>query len=178
MLIGCRIRPLDESSNAVPEGHVGEIFSHTPWCFDGYWKLPEKTAEAFRGDYLSVGDMARRDEECFYYLVDRKTNMIISGSENVYPSEVENLLGAQPMVKDVAVIGRPDAKWGEAMHAVIVLREDAIATERKILEWCVDRIAGYKRPRSVSFLPEPDMPRTATGKILHRVLRERLSRQG
>jgi fatty-acyl-CoA synthase len=178
-LIGCRqIRLLDESGNAVPEGHVGEIFSHTPWCFDGYWKLPEKTAEAFRGDHLSVGDMARRDEEGFYNHVDRKTNMIISGGENVYPSEVENLLGAHPKVKDVAVIGRPDAKWGEAVHAVIVLRDDATATEREILKWCVDRIAAYKRPRSVSFLPETDMPRTATGKILHRVLRDRLSRQG
>ena len=178
-LIGChQIRLLDESGNAVPEGHVGEIFSHTPWCFDGYWKLPEKTAEAFRGDYLSVGDMGRRDEDGFYYLVDRKTNMIISGGENVYPSEVENLLGAHPKVKDVAVIARPDAKWGESVHAVIVLRDDANATEREILEWCVDRIAGYKRPRSVSFLPQSDMPRTATGKILHRVLRDRLSGEG
>jgi acyl-CoA synthetase (AMP-forming)/AMP-acid ligase II len=177
-LIGCRqIRLLDESGNAVPEGQVGEIFSHTPWCFDGYWKLPEKTAEAFRGDYLSVGDMARRDEDGFYYLVDRKTNMIISGGENVYPSEVENVLGAHPKVKDVAVIGRPDAKWGETVHAVVVLRDDARATEREILEWCLDRIAGYKRPRSVSFLSQSDMPRTATGKILHRVLRDRLSGQ-
>ena len=122
-LIGCgRMKLLDEAGNEVPEGAVGEIYSHTPWCFDGYWKLPEKTAEAFRGPYLSVGDMARRDEEGFYYLVDRKNNMIISGGENVYPSEVENLLGAHPKVRDVAVIGRPDAKWGETVHAVIVLR--------------------------------------------------------
>ncbi len=100
--------------------------------------------------------------------------MIISGGENIYPSEVENLLGAHPKVKDVAVIGKPDAKWGEAVHAVLVLREGATASEREILDWCVDRIAGYKRPRSIAFIADEDMPRTATGKILHRVLKERL----
>ena len=173
-LIGCgRMKLLDEAGNEVPEGAVGEIYSHTPWCFEGYWKLPEKTAEAFRGRHLSVGDMARRDEEGFYYLVDRKNNMIISGGENVYPSEVENLLGAHAKIRDVAVIGRPDAKWGETVHAVVVLQDGATATEREILEWCADKIAGYKRPRSVAFIRDEDMPRTATGKILHRVLRDR-----
>lgn len=168
-----RIKLLDESGNEVPEGQVGEIYSRTPWCFEGYWKLPEKTAEAFRGAHLSVGDLARRDEEGFYYLVDRKNNMIISGGENVYPSEVENVLGSHAKVKDVAVIGRPDAKWGESVHAVIVLRDGTTATEREILDWCAHKIAGYKRPKSVSFIKDEDMPRTATGKILHRVLRER-----
>ena len=110
----------------------------------------------------------RRDEEGFYYLVDRKKDMIISGGENLYQSEVENLLGAHPKVKDVAVIGRPDATWGETVHAVIVLRNGAVATEREILDWCIDRIAGYKRPRS----------RTATGKIQHRILRDRISAPG
>ena len=169
-----RIKLLDEAGNEVADGEVGELYSRTPWCFDGYWKMPDKTAEAFRGPYLSVGDMARRDAEGYYWLVDRKKNMIISGGENIYPSEVENLLGAHPKVKDVAVIGRPDAKWGEAVHAVIVLREGAAASEREILEWCADKIAGYKRPRSVAFIADEDMPRTATGKILHRVLKERL----
>ena len=169
-----RIKLLDEAGNEVADGEVGELHSRTPWCFDGYWKMPDKTAEAFRGPYLSVGDMARRDAQGYYWLVDRKKNMIISGGENIYPSEVENLLGAHPKVKDVAVIGRPDAKWGEAVHAVIVLREGAAASEREILEWCADKIAGYKRPRSVAFIADEDMPRTATGKILHRVLKERL----
>jgi fatty-acyl-CoA synthase len=174
-LVGCRrMKLLDESGNEVPEGAVGEIYSHTPWCFDGYWKLPEKTSEAFRGPYLSVGDMARRDEEGFYYLVDRKNNMIISGGENVYPSEVENLLGAHAKIRDVAVIGKPDAKWGETVHAVVVLQDGATVTEREILDWCSDKIAGYKRPRSVAFIRDEDMPRTATGKILHRVLRDRI----
>ena len=118
--------------------------------------------------------MARRDEHGFIHLVDRKSNMIISGGENVYPSEVENLLGRYPGVKDVAVVGVPHAKWGEAVHAVIVMHDGATASESAVLEWCRDKIAGYKRPRAVTFIAEVEMPRTATGKILHRVLRERL----
>jgi acyl-CoA synthetase (AMP-forming)/AMP-acid ligase II len=117
--------------------------------------------------------MARRDEEGYYYLADRKSNMIISGGENVYPSEVESLLGSHPQVRDVAVIGVPHEKWGESVHAVIVLREGSPVTGDAILDWCKDRIAGYKRPRSVSFVTDDEMPRTATGKIQHRLLRER-----
>jgi acyl-CoA synthetase (AMP-forming)/AMP-acid ligase II len=173
-LAGCGpIRLLDERGAEVPEGEVGELFSRTPWCFEGYWKLPEKTAEAFRGDWLSVGDMARRDGDGYLQLVDRKHNMIISGGENVYPSEVENLLGSHPQVRDVAVIGRPHETWGETVHAVIVLRDGAVASEAEILAWCEGRIAGFKRPRSVAFIADAEMPRTATGKILHRVLRAR-----
>lgn len=169
-----RIKLLDEHGNEVPEGEVGELYSRTPWCFQGYWNLPEKTAEAFRGPYLSVGDMARRDADGFYTLVDRKNNMIISGGENVYPSDVENVLGGHPKVRDVAVIGRPDDKWGEAVHAVIVLRDGLTATEGEVMEWCQTRLAGYKRPKSIAFIADADMPRTATGKILHRVLKMRL----
>ncbi len=159
----------------VADGETGELFSRTPYVFDGYWKNPEKTAEAFRGAWCSVGDMARRDEDGYYHLVDRKSNMIISGGENVYPSEVERLLGAHPAVQDVAVIGVPHDKWGEAVHAVVVLRAGQRATEAELLDWCRDRIAGYKRPRSVTFIEEAQMPRTATGKILHRTLREQIA---
>lgn len=174
-LSGCgRIKLLDEDGREVREGEVGELYSRTPWCFEGYWNLPNKTAEAFRGAYLSVGDMARRDVDGFYTLVDRKNNMIISGGENVYPSEVENILGGHQKVHDVAVIGRPDAKWGEAVHAVIVLRDGEKATESEIMEWCSGRLAGYKRPKSVSFIADAQMPRTATGKIQHRILKSRL----
>ena len=170
--IGSRpIRLLDDKGNDVPDGQAGELFSATPYTFTGYWKLPEKTAEAFNNGSCSVGDMGRRDEDGFYYLVDRKSNMIISGGENVYPSEVENALGASEKVKEVAVIGVPDAKWGERVHAVVVLHEGAQATETEIMEWCRDKLAGYKRPRSVSFIKDAEMPRTGTGKILHRVLK-------
>jgi fatty-acyl-CoA synthase len=174
--VGSRpVRLLDSQGNDVPDGEPGELFSCNSYTFDGYWKMPDKTKEAFRGDYCSVGDLARRDEEGYIFLVDRKNNMIISGGENIYPSEVESLVGAHPKVKDVAVIGIADAKWGERVHAVIVPRDGETATPEEILDWCKDRIAGYKRPRSVSFIREADMPRTATGKILHRVLREQHS---
>jgi acyl-CoA synthetase (AMP-forming)/AMP-acid ligase II len=171
------IRMLDDNGNEVPDGETGELYSCNPYTFDGYWKLPDKTAEAFRGSYCTVGDMARRDAEGYIWLVDRKKNMIISGGENVYPSEVEAVVGACPKVKDVAVIGLPDAKWGERVHAVVTLHDGATATEAELSAWCKERIAGYKRPRSFSFMTEAEMPRTATGKILHRVLRERLAGQ-
>ncbi len=172
-----RTRLLGPDGEEVPEGEAGELFALTPHVFDGYWKLPEKTAEAFRGGYCSVGDLARRDEQGFYYLVDRKSNMIISGGENVYPSEVEALLGQHPKVRDVAVIGLPHDKWGEAVHAVVILHEGQAMQEDELLEWCKPRIAGYKRPRSAAFIREEDMPRTATGKIQHRLLREKLLRR-
>jgi fatty-acyl-CoA synthase len=169
------IRLLDPAGNEVADGDTGELYSSNPYTFDGYWKLPDKTAEAFRGDYCSVGDLARRDPDGFYYLVDRKSNMIISGGENVYPSEVETLIGSHPHVKEVAVIGVPDLKWGERVHAVVVLHAGVAVAEVELIAWCRDRIAGYKRPRSVAFVRDNDMPRTATGKILHRVLKSRYS---
>lgn len=169
-----RIKLLDEHRREVSEGEVGELYSRTPWCFQGYWNLPEKTAQAFHGPWLSVGDMARRDADGFYTLVDRKNNMIISGGENIYPSEIENLLGGHPKVRDVAVVGRPDPRWGEAVHAVIVLRDGEAASESDLAEWCTGRLASYKRPKSFSFIADNDMPRTATGKILHRELKKRL----
>jgi fatty-acyl-CoA synthase len=168
-----RIKLLDPDGAEVADGEVGEIYSRTPYAFQGYWKAPEKTAAAFRGPYCTVGDLARRDPDGYFYLADRKSNMIISGGENIYPSEVEQVLGAHPKVKDVAAIGVPHEKWGEAVHAVIVLHQDQVASETDILDWCKDKIAGYKRPKSTSFIAEDEMPRTATGKVLHRVLRDR-----
>ena len=120
--------------------------------------------------------MARRDQDGYYFLVDRKSNMIISGGENVYPSEVESMLGGFPKLREVAVIGVPHDKWGEAVHAVIVLRDGEKASESEVLDWCKDKIAGYKRPRSVSFVKEEEIPRTATGKIQHHLLRQRYAK--
>ena len=170
-----KIRLLDTGGEEVPEGEVGELFFNTPYTFQGYWSLPEQTKQAFRGAYCSVGDMARRDADGYYFLVDRKSNMIISGGENVYPSEVESLLGGFPKLREVAVIGVPHDKWGETVHAVIVLRDGEKASESEVLDWCKDKIAGYKRPRSVSFVKEEEIPRTATGKIQHRLLRQRFA---
>ena len=171
------VKILDPQGNEVADGDTGELFSCTPYTFDGYFNDPVKTAESIRPDgYCSVGDMARRDERGFIHLVDRKSNLIISGGENVYPSEVENILGRYPGVKDVAIVGVPNEKWGEAVHAVIVMHEGRSTNEKEVLDWCRDKMAGYKRPRSVSFIAQAEMPRTATGKILHRVLRDTLSK--
>ena len=114
------IKILDENGIEVPDGQVGELYSCGPYAFEGYWNLPEKTAEAFLGKYLSVGDMAMRDAHGFIKLIDRKKNMIISGGENVYPTEVEAILGQHPEVKDVAVVGVADNKWGERVAAAVV----------------------------------------------------------
>ncbi|MDK1390134.1 AMP-binding protein [Sinorhizobium sp. 8-89] len=168
-----RIKLLDPLGNEVPDGEAGELYSCNPYTFDGYWNLPEKTREAFRGDYCTVGDLARRDEDGYIYLIDRKSNMIISGGENVYPAEVEGVLGGHPKVKHVAVMAVPDEKWGERVHAVIVLQDGQAPTPDEILDWCKSRIAGHKRPRSISFIREDEMPMTATGKILHRLLHTR-----
>ncbi|MBU6437438.1 MAG: AMP-binding protein [Betaproteobacteria bacterium] len=172
------IRLLDAEGAEVPDGAVGELYSRTAYVFDGYWKNPEKTAEAFNGAWCSVGDMALRDADGFIHLVDRKSNMIISGGENIYPSEVEAVLAAHPAVQDVAVVGVPDAKWGEAVQAVVVCRPGAQVDEAALLGWCRERMSGYKRPRGIRFVAESDMPRTATGKIQHRVLRDRLAAEG
>ena len=167
------VRLLDPDGQEVRDGEVGELYSRTPYAFSGYWRDPARTAEAFRGPWCSVGDLARRDEDGFYHLVDRKSNMIISGGENIYPSEVEGVIGAHPAVQDVAVIGVPHEKWGEAVHAVIVPRAGAHPDADEIIRWCRKRMAGYKRPQSIDFVDDSAMPRTATGKILHRLLRDR-----
>jgi fatty-acyl-CoA synthase len=171
-----RIKLLDENRNPVPDAEVGEVYYRTPMMFKEYWKDPEKTREAFEGEWSSAGDMARRDEDGYYTLVDRKANMIITGGENVFPSEVENVVGAHTAVKDVAVIGVPDEKWGEAIKAVVILNdayEPSDDLAKDIMEFTKGKIAGFKRPKSVDFIKDEEMPRTGTGKILHRILRER-----
>lgn len=175
-----RIRLLDKNRNEVPDGEVGELFYRAPCVFKEYLKDPEKTKEAFDGEWFSAGDLARRDEDGYYTLVDRKSNMIITGGENVYPSEVEAVLRLHEAVKEVAVIGVPDRKWGEAIKAVVIPNAGYEAGEelaREIIEFCRGKIAGYKRPKSVELITEEEMPRTATGKILHRVLRSRYTNE-
>jgi fatty-acyl-CoA synthase len=168
------IKLLNADGEEVPDGEVGELFSRTAYVFPGYWKNPAKTAESFRGPWCSVGDMARRDERGFIHLVDRKSNMIISGGENIYPSEVEAVLAAHPAVQDVAVVGVPDAKWGESVLAAVVPRPGQALTQAELEAWCRERIAGFKRPKAYALIDEAQMPRTATGKIQHRALRARL----
>lgn len=164
-------RLLDEDGNEVAGDGVGELYSHTPSTFEGYWNQPEKTDQAFRDGYCSVGDLARRDADGYLYLVDRKSNMIITGGENVYPTEVEAVLTTHPSVREAAVIGMPDPKWGERVHAVVVMKPGQREPVDKILEWCRPRLAGYKRPRSGSIVTMEEIPRTATGKIQHKLLK-------
>ncbi len=171
------IRLLDDEGAEVPDGEAGELFSCSPYQFDGYWNLPEKTAEAMRGQYLSVGDVALRDPDGFIRLIDRKKNLIISGGENVYPSEVEQALITHPDVRDVAVIGVKDAKWSERVVAAVVLTPDATSDASSLMEWSRGHLAGFKRPREIVFLKPDQMPRNATGKILHRHLREMLNQK-
>jgi acyl-CoA synthetase (AMP-forming)/AMP-acid ligase II len=166
------IRLLDEQRQEVADGEVGELYSRTAYVFDGYWKNPEKTSEAMHGDWCSVGDMARRDEDGYIWLVDRKSNMIISGGENIYPSEVEAVLGQHPQVRDVAVIGIPHDKWGETAKAIVVTKNGEALSQDEMRAWCRERLAGFKCPTSFEFIAEEKMPRTATGKILHRSLRQ------
>ncbi len=172
-----RLKILDENRKEVPDGEVGELFSRSPMMFDAYWKEVEKTKEAFHGEYFSAGDMARRDADGFYTLVDRKKNMIITGGENVFPSEIESVLGSHETVKDVAVIGLPDPKWGESVTAVVILHEGQSIEGDALREFCRGKIAGFKIPKKVIFISDDEMPRTGTGKILHRVLRERYGQQ-
>lgn len=169
---------LDDDGREVPDGQPGELFSSSPYSFDGYWRQPEKTREAFRGDYCTVGDVALRDSDGYIRLIDRKKNVIITGGENVYPTEIEAVLAGHPDVQDVAVIGLPDDKWGERVHAVVVSRTGTAIGPDALIDWCKPLLAGYKRPRSVTLAAPDDLPRTATGKVQHRLLRQRMIDKG
>ena len=170
------VKLLDENGNEVGINEVGELFSRGPMMFEEYYKMPEKTAKSFRGEWFSAGDLAKRDEDGFFYIVDRKDNMIITGGEHVYPSEVQEIIISHPDVFDVAVIGLSHKKWGEQVTAVIVPRKKAKINEEMIIDYCKNKMAGYKRPKKIIFIKDEEMPRTPTGKILHRALRERYNK--
>lgn len=167
------IKVLDENGNEVPVGEVGELYSRGPMLFNEYYKLPEKTAKSFKNGWFSAGDLVKKDQDGYYYIVDRKDNMIITGGEHVYPSEVEETIARHPDVFDVAVIGIPDDKWGESVKAVVISKEGKTITSKEIIDFCRDKVAAYKKPKSVEFIKQAEMPRTASGKILHRELRKR-----
>jgi acyl-CoA synthetase (AMP-forming)/AMP-acid ligase II len=173
------VRILDAGGHETGVDEVGELYSRGPMLFDEYYKLPDKTAESFKDGWFSAGDMAKRDQEGYYYIVDRKDNMIITGGENVYPSEVEEVVGSHECVFDCAVVGLPDEKWGEKVTAIIVKKhgiDESEITEEMIMKCCKDQMAGYKRPKKIIFIDDDQMPRTPTGKILHRKLREKFGK--
>lgn len=167
---GVELALFDEEGRMITEPRVpGELYVKSPSVFKTYHNAQDKYEKGRRGDWLTVGDVAYRDEEGFYYICDRKSDMIISGGMNIYPAEIEAALDRHPDVLDVAVIGIPSEEWGESVHAVVV-RADPTLDEAKLLAWARQHLAGYKLPRSVSFVDE--IPRNASGKILKKVLRE------
>ncbi len=167
---GTRIRLLDDHWQDALAGEVGELYMKGPGTFDCYYNNPGATEEVLRDGWLTMGDLASRDEEGYYYLAGRKRDMIISGGANIYPMEIEQVLCLHPKIQDVAVIGVPDPRWGEAVKAVVVLKSGQEATSEEIREYCRGLLAGYKIPSSVDF--EKEMPRTPSGKILKRELRQ------
>jgi len=166
-----KVRLLDDDRQDVPLGEVGEIFSKSIIPFGGYYKMPEATAEVMHEGWFTAGDLAYMDEEGYYYLTDRKKDMIISGGENIYPVEIEQVIATHPKVLDVAVIGVPEKQWGEVPKAVVVVRKDMQATEAEILEYCRDRLAKFKQPKSVDFVEA--LPRNPTGKVERRILKDK-----
>jgi long-chain acyl-CoA synthetase len=163
-------RLVDEQDHDVPVGEVGEIVARSERIMQGYWRAPEETAQTIRDGWLHTGDVARMDEDGYVYLVDRKKDMIISGGENIYSREVEDVLYMHPAVREAAVVGVPDEKWGESVKAVIVLEEGATVSEQEIIDFCKANMASYKKPCSVEFWS--DLPKTGSGKIKKVDIRE------
>ena len=163
------LRVVDTSGADVRLGEVGEIWVRTPTLFKGYWKKPEETAKAKRNGWYRTGDAGYQDLEGYLYIHDRVKDMIVSGGENVYSAEIERILERHPGVAQVAVIGVPDARWGEAVKAMIVLRQGTSASEKDLIDFCRRSLAGYKLPKSVTFVD--DLPRTPSGKAQKAVLR-------
>jgi len=169
-LRGNEVRLLDDQGRDVPVGQVGELFARNTTMISGYHGNDQATRDAQRDGYFSVGDVARVDADGYYYLESRKHDMVISGGVNIYPREIEDHLSTHPAILEAAVVGVPDPEWGETLRAFVVLRAGQTASERDVIDYCRRDLADFKRPRTVTFLPE--LPRNPTGKILKRELRE------
>jgi acyl-CoA synthetase (AMP-forming)/AMP-acid ligase II len=166
---GQDIRLVGGDGKEVPDGEPGELMVRNSWLAE-YYQRPGATGRSMHDGFFSVGDVAYRDAEGYFYICDRQVDMVISGGVNVYPAEVEAALHAHPAVMDVAVIGVPDDQWGESVKAVVQLRPGATATAEELIAFTGERLAGYKKPRSVDFVGE--LPRDAAGKLLKRKIRE------
>ena len=172
---GSSVRLLDPDGRPVPEGEVGEIWVSSRMVIGGYFRNAAATAAASREGFFSVGDLGRRDADGYYYLADRKHDMVISGGVNIYPLEIEQRLHAHPAVSDCAVVGYPDPDWGESLAAFVVLHPGAAATDGDLAAFITAELADFKRPRRFLFIDE--LPRNPTGKVLRRELRERLHQE-
>jgi long-chain acyl-CoA synthetase len=169
--IACEIKVVDAGRREVPRGTAGELAIRGANIMKGYWKKPDETAAVLEDGWYYSGDGAIMDDEGFVYIVDRLKDMIISGGENVYSAEVENAISLLAGVGEVAVIGVPDERWGERVHAVVVPKAGASLTAEQVMEHCHEQIAGYKCPKSVEFRDTP-LPLSGAGKVLKRDLRE------
>jgi acyl-CoA synthetase (AMP-forming)/AMP-acid ligase II len=170
---GCEVKVVDERGNEVPAGTVGEIVTRSAWTMRGYWNNDRATAETIRDGWLHTGDAGYFDADGFLYIHDRVKDMIKTGGENVYPAEVENAIFGHPAVADAAVIGVPDARWGEAVKAVLVLKPGATFDAADMDAHLRTRIGGFKIPKSYEIVTA--LPRNASGKVLRRHLREQFA---
>ncbi|HEX8952290.1 MAG TPA: AMP-binding protein, partial [Polyangia bacterium] len=170
---GNEVRLLDGEGHDVPVGAVGELYVRSAMQMDGYHGNKKATDDATREGFISVGDLGYRDADGYYYLADRKTDMVISGGVNIYPWEIEQRLHEHPAVHDAAVVGVPDPEWGESLAAFVVLNEGHAATGEELGQWVKEALADYKRPRTFVFVDA--LPRTQTGKVLKRELKQRLA---
>jgi O-succinylbenzoate-CoA ligase len=163
------VRVVDDKGHDIGPGEQGEVIIRGAHVMKEYWNRPDATAETIKNGWLHSGDVATVDKEGFVYIQDRIKDMVISGGENVYPAEVENVILANPKVGEVAVIGQPSEKWGESCFAVVV-KKDPSLTEREVLDWCQGKLARYKQPKAVGFIDV--IPRNPSGKVLKRLLRD------
>jgi acyl-CoA synthetase (AMP-forming)/AMP-acid ligase II len=164
------VRVVDEHDREVPTGESGEVVTRGQHVMSGYWNRPEASAETLRGGWLHTGDIGRMDHEGFLYLVDRRNDVIITGGSNVYPREIEDALTGHPAVREAAVVGLPSERWGEVVHAVVALRPGESASTEELLTFAAARLAGYKRPRSLSVWEA--LPKSPANKILRREVRD------
>ncbi|HIE38594.1 MAG TPA: long-chain fatty acid--CoA ligase [Anaerolineales bacterium] len=169
-----RIVDLETGERTLPPGEEGEIVVRGPQVMKGYWRMPTETANALRGGWLYTGDIGYMDEQGFFYVVDRKKDVIISGGAKVFPRDVEEVLYAHPGVKEVAVVGVPDPYWGEVVKAYVVPRDGVTLEAEEIVQFCRERLARYKVPKAVELRGE--LPKTLVGKVLRRTLREEEAR--
>jgi long-chain acyl-CoA synthetase len=167
---GVDVRIFDHRGIECPAGKVGEVVVRGPNVMQGYWKKPEQTAEVLRDGWYYTGDLGYMHELGYVFLVDRAKDMIVSGGENVYSTEVEEILYQHPAVLEAAVFGIPDERWGEVVHAVVVPRPEQDVDAATLISFCREHIAGYKIPKGIDFQPEP-LPKSGPGKVLKRELR-------
>ncbi len=170
-VMGVKVKIVDNDGREVETDEIGEVVVQGKNVMKGYWNQPELTREVLKEGWLYTGDMGKIDELRYIYIVDRKKDMIISGGENIYAKEVEEVLSAHPGVAQAVVIGVPDEKWGEAVKALIIKRQGVIVSEEELINFCKTRLASYKKPKSVEFVN--DFPKSTAGKVLKRELREK-----